>query len=96
MSVRYHSVGPYEVLSRLPGDPPSFRYHQLFREFLQNRLHREQPEEYRRLHAEEPYRLKCCFIRQRLRNTAERLRDAGVTAAYFANTVQQFLAPGVF
>jgi phosphoenolpyruvate carboxylase len=34
-------------------------------------------EEYRRLHAEEPYRLKCCFIRQRLRNTAERLRDAG-------------------
>jgi phosphoenolpyruvate carboxylase len=34
-------------------------------------------EEYRRLHGEEPYRLKCCFIRQRLRNTAERLRDAG-------------------
>jgi phosphoenolpyruvate carboxylase len=34
-------------------------------------------ERYRRLHAEEPYRLKCCFIRQRLRNTAERLRDAG-------------------
>ncbi|HWD72787.1 MAG TPA: phosphoenolpyruvate carboxylase [Actinomycetota bacterium] len=34
-------------------------------------------EEYRRLHAEEPYRLKCCFIRQRLRNTAERLRVAG-------------------
>src|SRR6266550_4302863 len=34
-------------------------------------------EQFRRLHAEEPYRLKCCFIRQRLCNTAERLRDAG-------------------
>ncbi|MFN2592479.1 MAG: phosphoenolpyruvate carboxylase, partial [Candidatus Dormibacteria bacterium] len=34
-------------------------------------------EEYRRLHAEEPYRLKCCCIRQRLRNTAARLREAG-------------------
>ena len=34
-------------------------------------------EPYRRLHAEEPYRLKCCFIRERLRNTADRLRAAG-------------------
>ncbi len=34
-------------------------------------------EAYRRLHAEEPYRLKCCLVRQRLINTAARLRDAG-------------------
>ena len=33
-------------------------------------------EEYRRLHAEEPYRLKCRYIRERLVNTAARLRRA--------------------
>jgi phosphoenolpyruvate carboxylase len=31
-------------------------------------------DEYRRLHAEEPYRLKCLVIRQRLRNTGARFR----------------------
>ena len=30
-------------------------------------------ERFRRLHAEEPYRLKCCYIRQRLQNTASRV-----------------------
>ena len=30
---------------------------------------------YVRLHAEEPYRFKCCYIRQRLRNTAARVAD---------------------
>src|SRR5205807_1299689 len=34
-------------------------------------------DEFRRLYAEEPYRLKCRFIRQRLVNTAARLREAG-------------------
>jgi phosphoenolpyruvate carboxylase len=37
-------------------------------------------EHYVRLHAEEPYRFKCCYIRQRLLNTAARIARGQVAA----------------
>jgi LuxR family maltose regulon positive regulatory protein len=38
------------LLARLPGDPVVFRHHQRIRQLLQERMHHEEPEEFRRLH----------------------------------------------
>ncbi len=42
-------------ISRLEGPEPWFRYHQLFREFLEQKLHTEFPDRYRQLHQRAGY-----------------------------------------